>query len=60
MWWRDRAAEPPGLNGVDTTHQELTIDPGPLAAVQPPHVEAAYRLRNRGRPANSTWSSSPA
>jgi hypothetical protein len=47
-WWGDRAAEPQGLKGVDITHQDLTIDLRPLAAVQPVHVEAVYRLHNPG------------
>jgi hypothetical protein len=45
-WWGDRPAEPLGLKGVDITHQDLTIDLRPLAAVQPVHVEAVYRLHN--------------
>jgi hypothetical protein len=45
-WWGDRAAEPLGLKGVDITHQDLTIDLRPLAAVQPVHVEAVYSLHN--------------
>jgi hypothetical protein len=49
-WWGDRPAEPQGLKWVDITHQDLTIDLRPLAAVQPAHVEAVYHLRNRGAP----------
>jgi hypothetical protein len=47
-WWGDHAAEPLGLKDVDITHQDLTIDLRPLAAVQPVHVEAVYRLHNPG------------
>jgi hypothetical protein len=47
-WWGDRAAEPLGLQGVDITHQDLTIDLRPLEAVQPAHVETVYRLHNSG------------
>jgi hypothetical protein len=47
-WWCDHAAEPLGLKGVDITHQDLTIDLRPLAAVRPVQVEAVYRLHNPG------------
>jgi len=47
-WWGDRPAEPQGLQEVDITHQDLTIDLRPLAAVQSAHVEAVYRLHNPG------------
>jgi hypothetical protein len=48
QWWGDHAAEPLGLKGVAITHEELTIDLRPLAAVQPVAVEAVYYLHNPG------------
>jgi hypothetical protein len=47
-WWGDPAAEPRGLKEVAITHEKLTIDMRPLAALQPVQLEAIYSLHNPG------------
>jgi hypothetical protein len=47
-WWGDRTAEPPGFKAVSISHEKLTIDLRPLAALNPVRVEAIYHISNPG------------
>jgi hypothetical protein len=47
-WWGDVASEPWGLKEVAITHERLTIDLRPLAAVEPVQVEVVDDLSNAG------------
>jgi hypothetical protein len=45
-WLGDPVAEPPGVKDVAITHEDLTIDLRPVAALQPVRVDVVYHVHN--------------
>ena len=48
QWWGAFGSEPRGVKEVGITHERLTIDMRPVAALRPVEVEAVYFLNNAG------------